>query len=231
MRDLTFEEGYLKYADGSCMLTMGNTKILTSATILEEAPKFALDKGWGWVSAEYGMLPCSTDIRTPRQKTSTSGRTQEISRLIGRSLRAGCDLTLLAPYHILIDCDVIQADGGTRVASINGGFISMSQAINKLLVDGKIKTSPIKNYVAAISVGIVNDEFVVDLTQSYDQIAQVDVNIVMNDEEKLIELQATAEGRSFSEEELNKLIKLASTEIKIIIKKQSEIIKKIFDFK
>jgi len=211
IRPVKITRHYTKYAEGSVLIEFGETKVLCNATIEETVPRFLKGQQQGWVTAEYGMLPASTQSRMKREAAAgkQSGRTQEIQRLIGRSLRACVDLTLLGERQILIDCDVIQADGGTRTASITGAFVALQIAIQKLLDNGTLPANPLIGSVAAVSAGMVNGVPLLDLDYSEDSGCDSDVNIVMLNAENIIEIQGTAEGAAFSVAELNALIALA----------------------
>jgi len=224
LRELKIKRQYQKNALGSCMIEAGNTRVVCAATIEEKVPHFLRGTGKGWLSAEYGMLPASCTERIQREssKGKVSGRTQEIQRLIGRSLRAALDLTALGERMIWIDCDVIQGDGGTRTASISGSFIALSDAIHKLLQKGTISKNPIRDHVAAVSVGIVKGIPCLDLCYEEDSSADVDMNVVMTGSGKLIEVQGTAEKEPFSEQELTKLLALAKKGVGDIIKFQKK---------
>ncbi len=228
LRQLTITRNYTKHAEGSVLIEMGDTKVLCTASVEERIPPFLRGKGEGWVTAEYGMLPRSTGSRMQREaaKGKQSGRTQEIQRLIGRSLRASIDLKALGERSITIDCDVIQADGGTRTASITGAFIALQDAVNKLLAQKKIKKNPILGQVAAISVGIYNGTPVLDLDYAEDSNAETDMNVVMNEAGAYIEVQGTAEGHAFHPEELNAMLALASEGIADLVIKQREALEK-----
>ena len=200
VRPIKITRHYTKHAEGSVLVEFGETKVLCNATIEESVPRFLKGQNQGWVTAEYGMLPRATNSRTQREaaKGKQTGRTMEIQRLIARSLRAMIDLKLLGEYTITLDCDVIQADGGTRTASITGASVALVDAINMMLTSGKIKQNPIKSLVAAVSVGIVNGEAVCDLEYIEDSNAETDMNVVMTDDGRIIEVQGTAEGEPFS---------------------------------
>jgi ribonuclease PH len=215
---------YLPHAEGSCLFSMGNTTVLCVATVDEKLPPFIEKQGLthGWVTAEYSMLPRSGKERTPRQKGSGSGRSQEISRLVGRSLRAVVDLEKLGKRSIIIDCDVIKADGGTRTASINGGFIALCLALKKLQKQKLLETLPLKNYLGAVSVGIKGKEKILDLCCEQDNAADVDMNVVMTGDGKLVEVQGTAEGKTFARKDLDALLDMASSGIKSIIATQKK---------
>ncbi|MDG6897415.1 ribonuclease PH [Actinobacillus delphinicola] len=224
MRDIKITRHYTKHAEGSVLVEFGDTKVLCTASIEESVPRFLKGQGKGWVTAEYGMLPRSTHSRMQREaaKGKQGGRTMEIQRLIARSLRAMVDLEVLGENTITLDCDVIQADGGTRTASITGAAVALSDAIAYLLAEGKIKTNPIKNLVAAVSVGIVNGEAVCDLEYIEDSNAETDMNVVMCEDGRMIEVQGTAEGAPFSHEELLTLLSLAKQGCEQIFAAQHE---------
>ena len=222
LREVTFETNVNLHAEGSCLVKFGNTHVLCTASIDEKTPPWLRNSGKGWVTAEYGMLPRSTNTRIDREaaRGKQSGRTQEIQRLIGRSLRSVTNLQELGERQIKIDCDVIQADGGTRTASISGGFVALYQAIEKLKKNYNIQQRIIKNYVAAISVGIVDNKPCLDLDYEEDSAAQVDANFVICDNEKLSEIQVTGEEFFFSSDQYQELYKLAQIGINQIISKQ-----------
>jgi ribonuclease PH len=209
LRKVTVQKNYLKHAEGSCLISFGDTKVVCSASVEESVPSFLKGKGQGWVTAEYGMLPRSCTQRINREKAGGSGRTQEIQRLVGRSLRAVVDMKKLGERTIKIDCDVIQGDGGTRTASITGGFIALSLAIRKIKKAGLIPTSPLKENIAAISVGMKDGRAILDLNYAEDSSADVDMNIVMVSSGKFVEIQGTAEGKAFSEKDMSAMIALA----------------------
>ena len=222
LREVTFETNVNLHAEGSCLVKFGNTHVLCTASIDEKTPPWLRNSGKGWVTAEYGMLPRSTNTRIDREaaRGKQSGRTQEIQRLIGRSLRSVTNLQELGERQIKIDCDVIQADGGTRTASISGGFVALYQAIEKLKKNYNIQQKIIKNYVAAISVGIVDNKPCLDLDYEEDSTAQVDANFVICDNEKLAEIQVTGEEFFFSSDQYQELYKLAQIGVNQIISKQ-----------
>ena len=226
LRDVTFETNVNLHAEGSCLVKFGNTHVMCTASIDEKTPPWLRNSGKGWVTAEYGMLPRSTNTRIDREaaRGKQSGRTQEIQRLIGRSLRSVTNLQELGERQIKIDCDVIQADGGTRTASISGGFVALYQAIEKLKKNYNIQQRIIKNYVAAISVGIVDNKPCLDLDYEEDSAAQVDANFVICDNEKLSEIQVTGEEFFFSSDQYQELYKLAQIGINHIISKQKNIL-------
>ena len=212
LRDVKITRNYTRYAEGSVLVEFGHTKVLCTASIDNSVPRFLKGKGQGWVTAEYGMLPRSTHTRSDREaaRGKQSGRTQEIQRLIGRSLRAMVDLKKLGENTITIDCDVIQADGGTRTAAITGAAVALIDAMNVLLEKKKIKQDPLKGLVAAISVGMYQDEALLDLCYEEDSSCQTDLNVVMTQAGEFIEIQGTAEGAPFSFDELNTLMQLAA---------------------
>lgn len=225
IRKPTITRNYLKYAEGSCLIEMGNTRVICSASVEESVPPFLKGTGTGWVTAEYGMLPRSCQTRIQRGKDS--GRTYEIQRLVGRSLRAVCEMKDMGERTIWIDCDVIQGDGGTRTASITGSFIALVDALNKLKKDGLTNKIPIKDFVAAISVGILNGELLLDLTYEEDSRADVDMNIVMTGNGEFIEIQGTAERKTFAKDEMDKLLILAKKGIEELIDIQRSLLRDV----
>lgn len=226
LRTIKITKNFNIYAEGSVLIECGNTKVICTATISDKVPPFMRNQGKGWLTAEYAMLPRATGERNIREATKgkLGGRTMEIQRLIGRALRASIDLEKLGEKTITIDCDVIQADGGTRTTSITGGYIALGLAIKKLLEEGVISENPLKGYVAATSVGIVNGEILLDLDYLEDSSASVDMNVVMTDKGEFIEIQGTGEEATYSRDEMNKLLDLGEKGIYEIIKKQKEII-------
>ncbi|MEN6326204.1 MAG: ribonuclease PH [Syntrophomonas sp.] len=226
LRAVKIIPGFVKHPDGSVLIEAGETRVLCSAMIEEKVPFFLKGSGQGWVTAEYSLLPASTDTRTQREASrgKISGRTSEIQRLIGRSLRAVVDMNALGERTIWIDCDVIQADGGTRTASITGAFVALYLACRKLQEKGLITSIPIKDYLAAVSVGIVEGLPVLDLEYSEDSRADVDMNVVMTGHGEFVEIQGTGEGTVFSKEELTILLALAEKGIKELIAVQKSII-------
>ena len=211
MREVKVIKNYIIHPEGSVLIEFGNTKVICNATIEEKIPRWLKGTGSGWITAEYSMLPRATNTRVQREsiKGKLSGRTMEIQRLIGRALRATIDLEKLGERTIMIDCDVIQADGGTRTASITGAYLALELAIEKLIDEGKLREIPIKSKVAAISVGKVHNELLLDLEYEEDSKADVDMNIVMNDKGEFIELQGTGEEATFTQAELLKFIELS----------------------
>ena len=223
LRKVELEINVNKHAEGSCSIKCGDTHVICTATIEDKVPKWIKDTGEGWVTAEYGMLPRSTDIRMDREsKKGQAGRTHEIQRLIGRALRGGMDLRILNGFQIKIDCDVIQADGGTRTASITGGFVALYLACQKLLKEEKIAKNPVKAFVAAVSCGIVQGEPVLDLDYVEDSNAGTDANFVMDENGGLIEIQGTAEHGTFDKEQLSQLMVLAEKGIKELVALQKK---------
>ena len=219
LREVKITLDFIKHAEGSCLIEFGDTKVICTASVEERVPPFLKGTGQGWITAEYSMLPRATAQRTIREaaKGKLTGRTQEIQRLIGRSLRSAVDLTALGEITVWIDCDVIQADGGTRTASITGAFVALYRALER--VD---KLNAVKNFIAAVSVGIVDGQFLLDLNYEEDSMAEVDMNVVMNDQGLLVEVQGTAEGEPFSREALNRLLDLGEKGVKELITIQKE---------
>ncbi len=227
MREISFKKNVNIHADGSCLVKFGNTHVLCLATIDEKVPHWLKNTGKGWVTAEYGMLPRSTNTRMDREaaKGKQSGRTQEIQRLIGRSLRSIVDLANLGERQIKIDCDVIQADGGTRTASISGGFISLYLAIEKLKNNYNLQKPIIKNFIGAVSTGIVENKALLDLDYKEDSEAQVDANFVICDSDEISEIQVTGEEFFFNDTQFTEMFSLAKIGVKEIISKQKEALK------
>jgi len=224
LRGLTIERSYTMHAEGSVLVAFGNTRVLCTASVEEGVPGFLKGKGQGWVTAEYGMLPRSTHTRTAREaaKGKQSGRTQEIQRLIGRSLRAVTDLAALGERQITLDCDVLQADGGTRCASVTGACVALHDACNKLVAAGKLPASPMRDFVAAVSVGIFQGTPVLDLDYEEDSGCDTDMNVVMTGHGGIVEVQGTAEGEPFSRQQLDRLLDLAKAGITAIIAAQAK---------
>lgn len=231
LREIKITRNYTRYAEGSVLIEMGETKVICTASIEEKVPPFLRNSGTGWINAEYSMLPRSTHQRKIRESSrgKVDGRTQEIQRLIGRAIRSVVDLTKIGERTIWIDCDVIQADGGTRTASITGAFVAVVDALNSLHSNKLIKEMPINNFVSAISVGIVDNELLLDLCYEEDSNAQVDMNIVMTDRGEFVEVQGTGEERPFSRDELNKLLELGEKANKELIKIQRQALGEIAD--
>lgn len=226
LREMKMIPGYIKHPQGSVLIEMGETKVICSATVEEKVPFFLKNTGTGWITAEYSMLPGATHTRNVREssKGKISGRTQEIQRLIGRALRSVVDLKALGEKTIWIDCDVIQADGGTRTAAITGAFVALALAVEKIYSQGKIKTFPIKNYVSAISIGVIEGTELLDLCYEEDSRAHVDMNVVMTDQGEFIEVQGTGEEAPFSKEQLLGLLTLAEKGNRELIRRQREIL-------
>jgi ribonuclease PH len=224
IRQINITRRYTKHAEGSVLIEFGDTKVICTATVENRVPGFLKGSGQGWVTAEYGMLPRSTGSRMGREaaKGKQGGRTMEIQRLIGRSLRAAIDLKALGENSITIDCDVIQADGGTRTASITGGFVALSDAVRHMLEKNLLKDNPIRHHVASISVGVYQGVPVADLDYAEDSNCETDMNIVMNDAGGFIEIQGTAEGAAFSDSELQTMLQLGRDAIAQLITKQRE---------
>jgi ribonuclease PH len=227
MRPVEIKTGYLATAEGSALIKTGNTIVLCAASVEETVPPFLRNTGKGWITAEYAMLPRSTSKRTPREVTKgrPSGRTHEIQRLVGRSLRAVIDFTALGERTVILDCDVLQADGGTRTAAITGAFVAMALAIQQLVQFKAIKTMPVRDYVAATSVGLVGGTPMLDLCYEEDSRADVDMNVVMTGAGKFIEVQATAEHAPFDDSQLTQLIELARGGIARLVELQKEAVK------
>ena len=229
IRELKITKNFLKYAAGSCLIEMGDTRVLCAANIEEKVPAWLKDSGSGWVTAEYSLLPSSTSERIQRS-SNLSGRSQEIQRMIGRSLRGVINLRNLGERTIWVDCDVLQADGGTRTAAVTGGFISLVLALNNLKKANLIRIPIIKDYLAGISVGIVYGNYLLDLDYSEDSVASVDMNIIMTGSKEFVEIQGTGEGYAFSKKQLDTLITLAEKGIDEIIQIEKEIIKDEIEF-
>jgi ribonuclease PH len=227
MRPLEIVPNFISSAEGSALIRLGETQVICTASVDDGVPPFQKGSGRGWITSEYAMIPRATSTRTPRESTRgrQSGRTMEIQRLIGRSLRAIIDLEALGERTVWIDCDVTRADGGTRTASVTGSLVALGLAMQKLQAQRSLKSNPLKDYLAAISVGIVGEEMLLDLSYAEDSSAEVDMNVVMTGAGQLVEAQATAEGRTFSTEELNKLIELARPAINHLIEVQKSILK------
>ncbi len=224
LRNIEFVIDFNPYAEGSCLVKYGNTHVLCTASVEDKVPSWLKGQEKGWVTAEYAMLPRSTQTRVPRETKKPSGRSQEIQRLIGRSLRAGVDLEKMKDVCITIDCDVLQADGGTRVASVSGGFVAMYSALKKLVDEGVLKENPVREFVAAVSCDLYNGEAILDVDYNEDSNSQADVNFVMTESGKIVEIQGTAEGNPFEEKEFFELLELAKKGIGELIKKQKEVL-------
>jgi ribonuclease PH len=226
LRSVKIVPGYLPYAEGSVLMEMGNTRVICSASIDERVPPFLRNSGQGWVTAEYAMLPRATQQRTPREtgRGGPSGRTHEIQRLIGRSLRAVTDMSVLGERTVTIDCDVLQADGGTRTAAITGSYVALALASQRLMKTGKIARSLVTNEVAAVSVGIVNRTLLLDLKYDEDSRAEVDMNVICTGDGRFIEVQGTAEREPFSRDQMDRLLALAVRGIETLVAMQREIL-------
>lgn len=224
MREVRVTPGFIRPADGSVLIEIGGTRVICTASIESGVPNWMRGSGKGWVTAEYAMLPRSTNTRTPRESARgrISGRTHEIQRLIGRALRAVTDVRAIPDRTVIVDCDVIQADGGTRTASITGAFLAMSLAFNALLDRGDIKRSPLTDYLAAVSVGIVDNEARLDLNYEEDARAQVDMNIVMTGNGRFVEVQSTAEQQPFTEADLQRMLELGRAGITTLVELQKQ---------
>jgi len=222
LRAVTISPGYLDFADGSALITFGQTRVLCAAAVEESVPPWMAGRGTGWVTGEYAMLPASTETRTPRETRGLSGRTQEIRRLIGRALRAAVDLEALGERSVIVDCDVIQADGGTRTASVTGGYVALALALRRLIATGAVSAKALAPPpVAAVSAGIVEGEVLLDLAYDEDSRAEVDLNVVMDGQGRFIEVQGTAEGEPFSRHQLDGLLGVAGEGIRQLILLQS----------
>lgn len=222
LREIELIPNFNPYAEGSCLVKFGGTHVVCTASVEEKVPAWLKGQDKGWITAEYAMLPRSAQVRIPRESKKPSGRTQEIQRLVGRSLRSVVDLTKMKDISICIDCDVLQADGGTRVASITGGFVALYLALQKLKEMKKIKENPIKEFVAAVSCDIYGGEAILDVDYLEDSNSQVDMNFVMTESGKIVEIQGTAEGDPFDEAQFNQLLQLGKKGIAEIIKKQKQ---------
>jgi len=224
MRKVRIRRGYLRHAEGSVLIEAGHTHVVCSATVEDRVPSFRRESGGGWVTAEYGMLPRSSNVRIRREVGAhgVKGRTQEIQRLIGRSLRAITDLSLLGPRSVLVDCDVLQADGGTRTLSVTGAYVALAEAIEFLERQGVLDRSPLRDSVAAVSVGLVGKDALLDLSYEEDFTADVDLNVVMTGGGRFVEVQGTAEGTPFAESSLQKMLRLARKGISELTQIQAE---------
>jgi len=228
MRTICFTPDFTQHAEGSVLVEFGQTRVLTTASVESRVPRFLKGKAEGWVTAEYGMLPRSTHTRNPREaaRGKQSGRTMEIQRLIGRSLRAVIDRSALGERTITVDCDVLQADGGTRTAAITGGYVALALAVQQLIERGELSQSPIHGQVAAVSVGLYEGTAVLDLDYAEDSVAETDMNIVMNEAGGLIEIQGTAEGHAFLRSELDQLLDLAGSGIEELLQAQRAVLER-----
>ena len=231
LRSLKLTPEVSRYAEGSVQIELGNTKVLCTASVEQNVPKWLANTGQGWITAEYGMLPRSTHTRINREKAMNSGRTQEISRLIGRSLRSAVDLKMLGEKQIHVDCDVLQADGGTRTAAITGGFVALAMALNFMKQQKQIAHNPLRSYVSAISVGLWQHEAILDLNYDEDSACETDSNFVMNEKGELIEVQGTAEGKPFTQVQLMEMLGLAQKGCKEMMQAQAEWINSFYELK
>lgn len=228
MRDVVIEVGVSRYAEGSCLVAFGHTRVLCTATVEEKVPPFLRNTGSGWITAEYSMLPRATQTRTPREvsRGKPSGRTHEIQRLIGRSLRAVCELDGLGERQIIVDCDVLEADGGTRTASITGGYVALHQALDRLVRAGELPRLPLREEVAAVSCGIVGGEAVLDLDYAEDSAAEADANFVLSGSGGIVEIQVTAEHFPIGEVQFDAMRRLAARGIADLVRRQREALRK-----
>lgn len=224
LRKIEIIPGFNPYAEGSCLIKCGNTHVVCTATVEEKVPSWLKDEERGWVTAEYAMLPRATMVRVPRESKKPSGRSQEIQRLVGRALRAGVDLKKMPGISVIIDCDVLQADGGTRTASITGGFVALYQALEKLVKEGRLPENPVREFVAAVSCGICGGEALLDLDYEEDSQAQADTNFVLTEEGRIVEIQGTAEGEPFENNQFEELMKLSRQGIKELVAKQKQVL-------
>ena len=224
LRKIEIIPGFNPYAEGSCLIKCGNTHVVCTATVEEKVPSWLKDEERSWVTAEYAMLPRATMVRVPRESKKPSGRSQEIQRLVGRALRAGVDLKKMPGISVIIDCDVLQADGGTRTASITGGFVALYQALEKLVKEGRLPENPVREFVAAGSCGICGGEALLDLDYEEDSQAQADTNFVLTEEGRIVEIQGTAEGEPFENNQFEELMKLARQGIKELVAKQKQVL-------
>ena len=222
IREVEIIPHFNPYAEGSCLIKCGNTHVVCTASVEDKLPAWLKGQNKGWITAEYAMLPRSAQTRIPRETKKPSGRSQEIQRLIGRALRAVVDLEAMKDISICIDCDVLQADGGTRTASITGGYVALALALRKLMDEKKLLVNPLKGMVAAISCGICNGECVLDVDYEEDSTAEVDMNFVLTDDNKIVEIQGTAEGKPFDENQFNQLFALARKGVAELIEKQKQ---------
>ena len=225
IRPVKITTDYIKHAEGSCLIELGQTKVICTASVDSKVPPHLKDTGTGWVTAEYSMLPRATNTRNQRERTKLSGRTFEIQRLIGRSMRSCVDMKQLGEKTVIIDCDVIQADGGTRVASITGAYVALVKALRAMKEKSLINTIPLKNQVAAVSVGMINGEILLDLCYEEDSKADVDMNVVVTADGKFIEVQGTGENSTFSKDDLDSLLQTAQQGITELLKAQKEALK------
>jgi ribonuclease PH len=222
LRPVRFAVDYIDYPEGSVLIEVGRTRVLCNVSVEESVPTWMAEAGTGWLTAEYALLPRSTHVRTRRETHGLGGRTQEIRRLIGRSLRAAVDLTLLGERTLVVDCDVLQADGGTRTAAITGGYVAVALALRRLALRGLVRPETLRSPIAAVSVGVVNSEVRLDLCYAEDRSAEVDLNVVMTDDSHLVDVQGTAEGAPFSRDTLGRMLDLAEQGIACLVRRQRE---------
>ncbi len=222
LRPIEIVPGYLEHAEGSALITMGGTSVLCAVTVEDRIPRFAMGTGSGWITAEYGMLPRSTHTRTPRERSAGSGRTAEIQRLIGRSLRSIARLDLLGERTFTVDCDVIKADGGTRTASITGAYVALALAMQTLVAKGSLRTIPLRCAVAAVSAGVVDGTPLLDLPYEEDSKAALDFNLVMTEEGEFVEVQGTGESHPFTRDEMNEILDLGESGIRELFEFQRQ---------
>jgi len=224
LRPVIITPHYVQYPEGSVLIEMGATRVVCNVTVEERVPAWLMGQDQGWVTAEYALLPRSTHVRTPRETVGLRGRTQEIRRFIGRSLRAAVDLDKLGQRTLIVDCDVIQADGGTRTASVTGGYVALALALNKLIRGGLLPPGVLRTPVAAVSVGVVNGQAVLDLCYDEDSVAEVDFNVVMTAGGEYVEVQGTAEGQPFARQVINELLNLAEKGIQELFEVQNKVL-------
>jgi ribonuclease PH len=222
LRPVSISTGYLPHAEGSALIDMGNTSVLCAVTVEDRVPRFAIGTGSGWITAEYGMLPRSTNTRTPRERSASSGRTAEIQRLIGRSLRSVAQLDLLGERTFVVDCDVIKADGGTRTAAITGAYVALAIALNNLVQAGSLRTVPLRCSVAAVSAGVVDSMSLLDLAYEEDYKAALDFNVVMTEMDEFVELQGTGESHPFRRQEMEDILDLCQGGIRQLFEFQRD---------
>jgi ribonuclease PH len=224
LRPIRFQKSFAQHAEGCCLVTMGRTQVLCVASVEDAVPPHAEKKGTGWITAEYAMLPRAGETRSPRNKVNAGGRVQEISRLVGRSLRAAVDLAELGPRTITIDCDVLRADGGTRTASVNGGFVALMQALQTLVRSKQLSKLPLREFVGAVSVGLCDGKAIVDMCYDEDKDAGADLNLVMTESGRFVEIQGTAEGLPFASKDLKRMLGAGASAIRKIILAQKKML-------
>lgn len=227
LRPLSLSTGYNRFAEGSCLVEIGDTVVICTASVAKEVPRWMMGSGRGWVTAEYGMLPRAGSERTPRSRIQSSGRTYEIQRLVGRALRAIVDLPALGERTVMLDCDVLQADGGTRTAAVTGAYVALIEALGRLRKEGAFTTLPTFEALAAVSVGIVQGEMMLDLCYAEDSAATVDMNVVMTASGRLVEVQGTAEGMPFTRDQMNEMLSLAARGVEQLLAAQRKALEEI----